>query len=89
MSVMSCDRNQCENVLCDHYSSEYGYICNECLNELKGNDGWLYNIQGFMDTPKRGELGSTYLFYIDSAFEHIDQLKENPNGCTTRSTIQN
>jgi hypothetical protein len=34
MAIMACDRNNCINIMCDRYSSEYGYICNECFEEL-------------------------------------------------------
>lgn len=34
MGVLACDRNECENIMCDRYSREYGYICNECFVEL-------------------------------------------------------
>lgn len=34
MGVMECRRNGCTNILCDRYSKEYGYICNDCFNEL-------------------------------------------------------
>lgn len=34
MSVLACDRKGCDNVMCDRLSREYGYICNECFNEL-------------------------------------------------------
>jgi len=35
MSVKRCNRNGCQNVMCDRYSEEYGYICIDCFNELK------------------------------------------------------
>ena len=34
MGVMQCDRKGCENVCCDRYSTNYGYICNSCFEEL-------------------------------------------------------
>lgn len=34
MSVLACTRNGCGNVMCDRYSSLFGYICNECFEEL-------------------------------------------------------
>jgi len=50
MGVLACDRNGCENIMCDHYSSRYGYLCRECLNELilKGPT----DIDVFMGSPK-------------------------------------
>lgn len=34
MGVMACDRNECKSILCERYSRSFGYICNECFNEL-------------------------------------------------------
>ena len=35
MGVMSCYRKGCENIMCDTYVPEVGYICYECQNEFK------------------------------------------------------
>lgn len=51
MGVMRCDRTGCENILCDHYSSEYGYICYECLEELKLRYPQI-TIEQFMSSTK-------------------------------------
>jgi hypothetical protein len=50
MGVLYCDRNGCTNIMCDHYSHEYGYICNECLSELKEKP--FCDIEDFMNSPK-------------------------------------
>lgn len=34
MSVLECDRNNCDKVMCDYYSDEFGYLCYECMEEL-------------------------------------------------------
>lgn len=34
MGVMSCSRKNCENIMCDRYSTGAGYICNDCFDEL-------------------------------------------------------
>lgn len=34
MSVLACNRGNCENIMCDRYSHKYGYLCNQCLEEL-------------------------------------------------------
>lgn len=34
MGVMRCYRKGCENILCDRYSEEFGYICSDCYIEL-------------------------------------------------------
>lgn len=46
MSVMQCDREGCESIMCDRYSSQYGYICDECFKELIALGTW--NIEYFM-----------------------------------------
>jgi hypothetical protein len=35
MGVMSCSRKDCENIMCDTYVENIGYICYECKNEFK------------------------------------------------------
>lgn len=49
MGVLSCDRYGCENIMCDRYSNEYGYICNECFEELIQS---TYSIKYFMNLAK-------------------------------------
>ena len=34
MSVLQCNRWGCRNIMCDRYSSEHGYICDDCFHEL-------------------------------------------------------
>ena len=51
MSMLECDRHKCDNVLCNRYSYKYGYLCNECFEELK-NKIDLISIGQFMDSPK-------------------------------------
>ena len=47
MGVMACSRQECESVMCDRYSHEYGYICNSCFEELVAA-GAQVNIHSFM-----------------------------------------
>lgn len=35
MGVNSCDRPECENIMCDTYIDSVGLICYECENEFK------------------------------------------------------
>jgi hypothetical protein len=51
MGVMGCDRNECTNTMCNHLSSDYGYICQECLEELI-ELGPETDIANFMDSDK-------------------------------------
>ncbi len=34
MGVNSCDRRDCDNIMCGRLSNEYGYICDDCFEEL-------------------------------------------------------
>lgn len=34
MGVLECSRVGCKNVMCNRYSSTYGYLCYECFEEL-------------------------------------------------------
>jgi len=51
MGVLACYRAGCENIMCDRYSHRYGYICNECFEEIASKG--VTDIQKFMDAPKR------------------------------------
>lgn len=69
MSVLECDRNGCESIMCDYYSHRHGYICNSCLEELKLKP-WI-NIANFMLTEKQ-EVYDNYgdwESYLDREFE--------------------
>ena len=48
MGVMNCSRKDCQNIMCDKYSPQYGYICNSCYRELSQRK--FITIQKFMDT---------------------------------------
>lgn len=56
MGVRECDRRDCENIMCDKYSDEFGYICYECLSELRELQTVkklkFKDISEFMHTPK-------------------------------------
>ena len=51
MSVLACDRNGCENIMCDRYSHRYGYICDDCFKELV-RMGPTIEIEDFMRSYK-------------------------------------
>ena len=57
MGVKKCHRNACNEIMCDKYSSEYGYICNECFEEMKSS---RLDIETFMESPKCGERNYDY-----------------------------
>jgi len=51
MGVMHCSRRGCDNIVCERYSKENGYICNECFEELI-NRGPEINTEDFMASSK-------------------------------------
>ncbi len=34
MGIMRCQRGICNHILCDRHSTVYGYICDDCFDEL-------------------------------------------------------
>lgn len=62
MSVMQCSRGNCINIMCNRYAEGYGYICNECFNELVMR-GVHMDIPAFMSSnihPKEKEAAYAY-----------------------------
>ncbi len=57
MGVKECNRSGCENILCDRLSDRFGYICNECFNELINSTKSCSTdeITNFMKTKKMEE----------------------------------
>lgn len=54
MGVMQCDRLKCESILCDRYSSDFGYICSDCFDELvQLGEVRVERVEAFMNSPKR------------------------------------
>lgn len=51
MGVLECNRSGCGNIMCDRLSHEYGYLCNECFDDLV-ESGAETNIGRFMDSLK-------------------------------------
>jgi len=58
--------------MCKRYSSEYGYICNDCFQELV-NLGPQMNVASFMDSKKKPEIDvEAAEFVFSRIFERID-----------------
>ena len=70
MGVLACDRNGCKQIMCDRSSSKYGYICNECFEELKAC-GPGQNIKEFMQSQKPNPDD----YYCDNGLEEIFPLR--------------
>lgn len=52
MGIMTCNRNGCNNIMCDRHSHEFGYICNDCFDELV-KSGPTTDIAQFMGQKPR------------------------------------
>ena len=57
MGSMECCRTKCNSSMCSFHSSDFGYICYDCLTELhKLSDLRIIkkkkDIKKFMNTPK-------------------------------------
>ena len=73
MGVLACDRNGCENIMCDYYSETYGYLCWECYNELLDKCDSM-TIEMFMKTLRDDCWSSTMREYVQRKFKN--RLKE-------------
>lgn len=51
MGVKQCSRAECGSVMCDRYSEHFGYICQECFQELV-ELGVAADIKAFMSSEK-------------------------------------
>lgn len=72
MGVMNCSRKNCENIMCNTYISDIGYVCNNCQQEFKGimeleysnttptfSEDWIIDkLKKFMVTTKNGHTGN-------------------------------
>lgn len=62
MNVLSCNRSECENIMCDRYCSEYGHICDRCFKELVAL-GVTTNINEFMQTRPNDNIDATEAYF--------------------------
>lgn len=51
MGVLLCHREGCDNIMCDRYSGDFGYICSECFEELE--ESQTRDVEAFMNTRKK------------------------------------
>lgn len=68
MSVLVCNRNGCENVMCDRFSQFYGYICHSCFAELLSKPD--QSISQFMKSPKESQVDN---FLVESHQEYCNE----------------
>ena len=70
MGVMTCMRGDCEHIMCDRYSSQYGYLCDDCFDELV-RIGPGADIEWYMD----GSLVES--FSIDASRAFFNEIFES------------
>mgnify|MGYP003663382836 FL=1 len=71
MGVLACDRNGCENIMCDNVSDERKeYLCDECKQELK--EEGVCCIDNFMQSNKQQPTS-----YHQEWEDYIDELFTN------------
>jgi len=68
MGVRACYRRGCDHIMCDHYSDEHGYICYDCLDELKRKAGDV-TIEEFMGSKKNSGVD---VYIKDAHLRHIE-----------------
>ena len=69
MGVLACDRQDCENIMCDFVSRTHGYLCYSCMQELKDLNGSM-TIRQFMNTSvSSNERSYEWENYVESEFK--------------------
>ncbi len=69
MGVLACDRNGCENIMCDNVSDERNeYLCGECKQELK--EEGVCCIDNFMRSSKQSHTS----YHQEEWEDYIDKL---------------
>jgi len=69
MSVLPCNRSGCGGIMCDRYHYEYGYICDECFDELV-NLGIQQEVADFMNSEKDYSRQQS----TDVDYEHFNDI---------------
>ena len=72
MGVMGCFRKGCEEVMCRRYSDKYGYVCQECFNELVSLGPENIRISEFMETEKSKVSSEASEVYYNEIFTEND-----------------
>lgn len=50
MGVLACSRQDCEEIMCNFYSDKYGYLCDDCRDDLIKMGPM--SVYAFLATPK-------------------------------------
>ena len=73
MGVMECSRKDCDGCMCSAYNSNTGYVCYECLSELRERQKLepsmsIEDIKEFMETAKVDNYHTQPMINLDSFF---------------------
>lgn len=71
MGVITCDRRDCDGIMCDYRSTQYGDLCWRCFDELCAANIPPDQIQVFMNTPSMAAQISYKPIY-EQIFRHRD-----------------
>ena len=67
MSVRLCSRRGCSNCMCDRYSPQFGYICEEDFEELV-TLGPKVVVETFLDSIRQPNTREASFAYYDKIF---------------------
>ena len=62
MGVLACERKNCENIMCRRFSAAFGYICDDCLEQLIGL-GSDVDVAGFMGSEPVLDVGPATVYF--------------------------
>jgi hypothetical protein len=72
MGVLACSRKNCDNIMCDCYIPEIGYICYNCKDEFKE---YLEN-KGKIDISEQEIIEELKIFMsIDKNYNYFSKDK--------------
>lgn len=69
MSVLQCDRNGCENIMCDNMI-DGRYICYQCLHELKHVHRPFSSISKFFANERKEDYRNEWINHINEKLEN-------------------
>jgi hypothetical protein len=76
MGVLSCSRRNCKNEMCSRYSHRYGYICNDCFEELVE----FVNRNGFKILPFLRSAKADMLMSVDEIRDRLAEEFKDERG---------
>lgn len=72
MGVLACSRKGCENIMCDTYVPEVGYVCKSCQQEFKNYIEIQKPGQKLYDYEIKEELKFFITFGVPDSFGETD-----------------